>query len=272
MKGIRGLILALVAGIVGALCNWIYLQNKARDVEKIGYVGIRPEVSMNRGDRLAEEQLEEVLIPKQSAGNMDAYFYRYSDLRSVVGMTVSRAQTGPMLLLRQDLRTAPPELKLTPSSSPDSSEVVMWVPIDNKTCVPALITPNEDLVSFIVSTARPTPAPAARSILEKDAAADKAAGEKSPAAEPAAPPQPSASSPEVIGPFKVLAMGNRLASAEVTRAAKVSVTQENVMGVLAKLVNGKLEPKAAKLWSLLEAGNFRQIGVLKHAPQSKDAT
>ncbi len=266
MKGMRGLILALVAGIAATVCNWIYLQNKARDVEKIGFLGIRPEVTINRGERLTEGQLEEVQIPKQWVGNLEKYAYRYSDRQSVIGMTVSRAQTGPVLLLQEDLRTPPPELKLTPSNSPDTCEGVMWVPIDVKSFVPALVTPGEDMVSFIFSASRvmPTLAPP-----QKPSGVEKAGKpEPSGATADAVSRTPA---PEIVGPFKVLALGNRMGSVDVMRAAKINQTQENVIGILAKLEGGKLEPKAARLWSLLEATNFRQVSVYKHAPQSKNA-
>lgn len=279
MKGMRGLILALVAGIVATACNWIYLQNKARDVEKIGFLGIRSEVAVLRGERLAESQFEEVQIPKQWVGNLEKYAYRYSDRQSVVGMTVSRTQNGPTLLLQQDLRTPPPELKLTPSGSLDTGEGLMWVPVDVKSFVPALVTPGEDMVSFIFSTNRGVPtlaAPEGRtgsSTPGKTEAGKPGADKAEPAAAPAevASRQASGGGPEIVGPFKVLALGNRLGNMDVMRAAKIPQTQENVIGILAKLEGGKLEPKAARLWTLLEATNFRQVTVYKHAPQSKDA-
>lgn len=279
MKGMRGLILALVAGIVATVCNLIYLENKARDVEKIGFLGIRPDVTIMRGERLAESQFEEVQIPKQWVGNLEKYAYRYSDRQSVVGMTVSRTQNGPTLLLQQDLRTPPPELKLTPSDSLSTGEGVMWVPVDVKSFVPSLITPGEDMVSFIFSGSRVLPTLAPPEGRTGSATSGKPEiGKPEPnKAEPAAAPAEVASrpasggGPEIVGPFKVLALGNRLGTMDVMRAAKIPQTQENVIGILAKLEGGKLEAKAARLWSLLEATSFRQVSVYKHAPQSKDA-
>lgn len=279
MKGMRGLILALVAGIVATACNLIYLQNKARDVEKIAFLGIRPDVTIARGERLAESQLEEVRIPKQWVGNLEQYAYRYSDRHSVIGMAVSRTQNGPTLLLQQDLRTPPPELKLTPSSTPDTGEGLMWVPVDAKSFVPALLTPGEDMVSFIFFTNRaiPTLAPPDRGSAStspgKSEPGKSEADEPEPADMPAAiaARQPAGSTAEVVGPFKVLALGNRMGSAEVMRAAKIPQTQENMIGIQAKMEGGKLEPKTARLFALLDATNFRQVAVYKHPPQLKDA-
>lgn len=270
MKGIRGLILAIVAGLVGAMCNWFYLANRSREVESVAFIGIKSDVTINSGDKLTAEQLEPVPIPRQWVGNLDRYAYLYSDLRSVEGMAISRTQTGPALLLQQDLKTPPLRLRLNPSTSPDSQETVMWVPIDNRSFVPALVTPGEDLVSFLFSTGQPGPtlAPAeGGSGGEKPAGAEqRGPGELAPVA--AAPLPRPIGAPEIIGPFKVLALGNRLGSLEVMRAAKQAPMQENVMAILVRLEQGKLEPRAARLWSLLEATNFRQVGVIKHAPQT----
>lgn len=285
MKGIRGLILALVAGLAATVCNWLYLQGKANDVEKIGFLGLKKDVTLVRGERLTESQLEEVLIPKQWIGNLDKYAYHYADRQSVVGMSVARTQVGPVLLLQQDLRTPPPELNLTPSNSLATGEGVLWVPVDAKGFVPSLVAPGEDMVSFLIASDRSTPTLAPP---EKVASVQRAgkpepgkpeAGKSEPAkleptavtSDPLVPPPAAAASPELIGPFKVLALGNRMGSSDVMRAAKIAQTQENVIGILAKIQDGKLEPKAARLWSMLQATNFRNVSVYKHAPQSKDA-
>lgn len=279
MKGMRGLILALVAGIVATACNWIYLQNKARDVEKIAFLGIRSEVTVLRGERLAESQLEEVQIPKQWVGNLEQYAYRYSDRQSVIGMAVSRTQNGPTLLLQQDLRTPPPELKLTPSSKPDTCEGLMWVPVDTKSFVPALLTPGEDMVSFVfpMGLGMPTLAPPDRRPASASAGKPEPGKPEPDESEPAGMPkeiasrQATGSTVEIIGPFKVLALGNRMGSAEVMRAAKIPQTQESMIGILAKMEGGKLEPKAARLFNLLDTTNYRRVTVYKHPPQAKDA-
>jgi len=255
MRGISGLILALAAGAVGAICNWIYLANKSPDFEKVSFIGIREGVTLAQGDRLKIEHLEEIQIPRARVGNLEKYAFLYADRRSVEGMTVSRIQVGPALLLQQDLRPPPPELKFA------SPHVLMWVSIDTGNFVPALITPGEDMVSFVVPSERgPAPTPAGKSILS--GSTGDAEKDETPPAPVRLPP--AGESPEIIGPFRVLALGNRVASSEVTRAAKISVSQENVLGIEAKLQDGKLEPKAARLWALRSSG-FQRLGVLRHA-------
>ena len=108
-----------------------------------------------------------------------------------------------------------------------------------------------DLVSFIVGGV-PTPA----------APPEQEGGEEA-VGIPAMPSVPA--SAELIGPFKVLSLGNRLGSAEVLKASGLPQMQENVMTISASVEGGQLDPKAAKLWKLLQANGFRQVGVVLHA-------
>ena len=85
---------------------------------------------------------------------------------------------------------------------------------------------------------------------------------------PASPPvssAPPAEGPtEIIGPFKILALGNRLGKTEVMKAAKIPQVQENVIMVSVKVVDNELEPKAQKLWGLLQVTGSQQMGILLH--------
>ena len=52
---------------------------------------------------------------------------------------------------------------------------------------------------------------------------------------------------------------------EVLKASGLPQMQENVMTISASVEGGQLDPKAAKLWKLLQANGFRQVGVVLHA-------
>ena len=67
-----------------------------------------------------------------------------------------------------------------------------------------------------------------------------------------------------MGPFKVLSIGNRLGSADVFKAAGMPQQQENVLSISVRADGNQLEAKAKKLWDLLQAGGFRQAGVVLH--------
>lgn len=132
----------------------------------------------------------------------------------------------------------------------------MWVPVDARTFVASLVVPG-DMVSFIVpkyAGTAPTPAPA----------------EPGPDGKPLPKPVPTASGPstEIIGPFKILSIGNRLGSTEVLRTAKMPQLQENVMTVSVKVINGELEPRAQRLYLTLSTSG-QQVGVLLHPRQAK---
>ena len=132
----------------------------------------------------------------------------------------------------------------------------MWIPVDTRTFVPSLVVPG-DMVSFLV--VRPLgPTPAVRG---RPAAPDgNAADDKEETEEKGRP----AGSIETIGPFKILAVGNRLGTSEVMRAAKLSQLQENVLTVrVSNRVPGERQ-RAERLYALLQATNFQKAGVLLH--------
>ena len=62
------------------------------------------------------------------------------------------------------------------------------------------------------------------------------------------------------------ALGNRLGSAAVWAAAKNPALQENVIGISVK---PEEKHKAMALWDILQATNYRQIGIEKLGPPTK---
>jgi len=258
MKGVQGLILAIGLGVAGALFNWAYLYNSSRDVEKINFIGIKPGATINRGEVLREDQLVPVGIPERWVGNLKDFALLWDTRQTVIGSPVWRTIGGETLLLAEDLKTPPQELKL------GENERAMWIPVDTRGFVPSLVLPG-DTVSFIASRSQmgaPTPAK------PPEQPADGAGNELA-----SAPTGPT----EIIGPFTILSLGNRLGSPEVMRAAKIPQVQENVMTIAVKVIKVKknpddpkspeyeeLEEKAATLWKVLQATNFRQVGVLLH--------
>jgi hypothetical protein len=253
MKGIQALIIALGLGIAGAILNFAYLSSRSEEKEMIYFIGVKPATTINRGDPIREDFLQKVGIPKENVGNLGDFAVRWESRQTVIGTPVSRTLPGGSLLLRDDYRTPPPELKL----SDENSEGLIWVPVDTRGFVPSLLRPG-DMVSFLIPQFAP-------GVLRP---AVPVPGEIKPTPEgtPAetAPPAPPATGDEVIGPFKVLSLGNRLGSTDVTKAAKIPVLQENVIGIAAKLDNGRLDPKVAHLRARLEATGFRNVDVFLH--------
>ena len=235
MKGLQGLVIAIVLGLAAAVLNWFYLVRQSQQVETVAFVGIHPEQYVERGERLREEQLVAVRIPRNAVGNLSDFAVLDSARRSVIGQPVSRPLDRGRLLLQDDLDTPPPKLVL------GENERIMWIPVDNRSYVPSLVTPG-DMVTFKVVRGAPTPA---------GGPIDPQTGR---------PPTP-AGPVERIGPFKVLSVGNRLGSAEVMQAAKIPQMQENVLGIS---VTPEVEAKTDKLWAMIQASDFRSVGIEKH--------
>ena len=73
---------------------------------------------------------------------------------------------------------------------------------------------------------------------------------------------------ETIGPFRIISLGGRLGSIQVSRASGVSSGQENVIGIAVTKVGDRYEPNAERLLQRVNSAGFRKAGVLLH-PKSK---
>jgi len=237
MKGVPGLLLAVGLGIVGAFCNWMYLAQKGQELERIDFIGIDDGTRINPGDKFTEGHFKRISVPKNAVGNLQKAAYTWSELQTVVGMAATKSYSPGEILLRQHLLT-PPENDIKKLLAPD--ERVLWLPVDGRTFVPALVSAG-DQVSFIVPHLGPTPA-------DKDT------------------PARGAGSAEIIGPFRILALGNRLGTRNVLTASGVTPAQENVMAIAVKMVGTNLDERGQQLSELLRLTNFQQVQVLLHPP------
>jgi hypothetical protein len=250
MNGKIALPIAAGLALAGAALNWIYLTTKAQQLEKIEFLCVASGVTIRPGDRFSEDKLAPLAIPKNNISeNLRKEAILYADRETVIGMAAVRVHPEREILLRQDLKTPPPSLALN-----KDKEVAIFIPVDTRTFIPSLVSAG-DLVSFMVGG---VPTPAAPTDPDGPGSENDSALPL-----PAAP-----TSAELIGPFKVLSLGNRLGSAEVLKASGLPQMQENVMTISASVEGGQLDPKATKLWKLLQANGFRQVGVVLHARQS----
>ncbi|MFZ5830557.1 MAG: hypothetical protein ACOY3P_10735 [Planctomycetota bacterium] len=253
MKGIMGLAVAAALGIAAAIFNFAYLTFKAQQLQTVSFVGIKPEVTVDIGDILREEHVMEVPVPQPMSRGLEAFAVKWSARASAVGGPVARTITGPRLLLEDDCRTPPvQELKLGPD------EFAIGVPVDPRENVLSFIRPGE-MVSFVFARGRPgEPTPA----MPPDASAPaENGGNASSAARGTSAPI------EIIGPFKVLSLGNRLGSFEVHQAARLPRVQENMMMIAVKLVNNRLEPRAEQLVLAMQTSDSRGVRVLLHSDE-----
>jgi hypothetical protein len=245
MNGMKALAVAAVLGLAGAALNWYYLQTKAQQLEKIEFLSVAPGITIRPGDSFTDDKFAPLAIPAANVSKqLRDEAILYADRQTVNGMKAVRLHNEREILLRQDLKTPPAALAL------GEKERAMWIPVDTRTFVPSLVSAG-DLVSFVVGgTAAPAGPPG------------------DPDAEEPPDPVPTpvaAGSSELIGPFKVLSVGNRLGSADVLKASGVPQMQENVMTISVQTTaDNQLEQKASKLWKLLQASGYRQAGVVLH--------
>jgi hypothetical protein len=160
MKGALGLTIAAGLGIVGAICNWLYLQQLAATQETVSLIGVKRGVQLNIGDPFEESDLEPVPIPRDRSGNLIERAPLWSARSAVVGYGANRVFHGGEILLNADTE-APAVRNLAETLGDD--EVARWVPIDTRAVVTEQINPG-DMVSFDVGSAGPTPAGGASTI------------------------------------------------------------------------------------------------------------
>jgi len=222
MKNIHGLILAIGLGIAATILNFAYL-NMRSGKDPTYFVAIAEGVTIAPNERLTEEHFTRVGIPESNVGNLAEVAVQYKDLATVLGMPAWRRLDEGALLLLDDLRTAPQELKLEPN------ERAMFVAVTSREFVPKLVAPGSE-IDFVFTEPTPT-------LADPDA--------------PSSGPSPPS---ETIGPFKILALGNRLGSSAVHRASKAPQVQENVLTIRVEVDEDthQLNEKAQNLRSLLD--------------------
>lgn len=242
MKGVQGLLLSVGLGFAGAICNWMYLERLAGKEARVSFIAIKGDQKIDIGDTLRADQLVEILIPRSAVGNLEQVAPRWNDgLKLVTGATATRSYRGGELVLHQDL--------LTPGSKDlnekiGKNEVALWIPIDTRTFNSSRVNPNDEVSFILPRTGGPTLAVAAG---ENDA--------------PSAPTWNS----EIVGPFRILEIGNRTGRPEIQRAAGNRQAADSSITVVAKLENGHLDSKSEKITDYLRTTKAQGLQVILHS-------
>jgi hypothetical protein len=236
MKGMQGLIVAGLLGVLGVALNWIYLQGKTKDVATVRFLGIKAGTPLEAGQVIREEHLQTVPVPALHAGNLKEYVYLYDERGTVVGITATRRYQAGDLLYRQDYRTPPAELKLAPG------EKLIWIPVNSSGFVPELVDPG-DRIEFVIPVYESQPLPTGVEEGMTAASARRVVRTES------------------IGPFRVGSLGSRLASRDVARGNRLSTSQERLIGIVVSQNDQREQDNAANLQARILSGDFRDIGV-----------
>jgi len=263
MKGLVGVLLAAALGVLGAACNWFYLQRAVQFQDQVTFIGIRPSVQLNVGDLITEEHIERVEIPAVAVGNLNHVAPQWSAKDAVLGHRATRPYMGGEIILEMDLVT-PVQQDL--AATLNENEVARWVPIDPKSVIPDQINPG-DLVSFEVAAPIPAAAPPAANGGGQDDSAQPPPRRAGPAT--SGPTAAGAALPtEIIGPFRVLALGGRRERRNIQEAGRGRSGTENTITILVRLSGNSIEPKAARLFEALR-GN-RSATVQLHSSKAKE--
>lgn len=242
MRGVQGVVLAVALGAVGFLCNWLYLDQQSGLVELVYYVGVKKEAEVNRGDVFRKDHLVEIGVPKNRLGHLAEVAIPWPQRDLVIGQRASRTfgALGTELLEFKDLET-PAARDLNEQIADD--ERVMWLPVDARSFNPQHVNPG-DSVSFRIPQF---------------------------GAEKSSRNRPLVGAGQIIGPFRILALGNRKGRRDVRQAAGLPSGAENVIAIAVKIdaANNKLESRAETLSNTLAVNNFQGVQVLLHAVRNK---
>jgi hypothetical protein len=248
MKGMQGLIIAVALGVAAIVLNWLYLEKKGNEFEYESFVGIAPDTVINPGDTFMDSHFVAVPVPKGKAGTLNNVAVRWDLLSTVSGMKSSKSYTGNELLLQKDLETPPEKLDLRPG------EQLYWVPIDPGMTITSQITPGDEIFFMIRKVRLAAATPPVPTHMPAD-------GTETAAPAPPPPPPEPVGYTETIGPFRVLAVGNRLGKPNVHNARMAQV-QENVITIPIKYAtNGELDPLSKRLTDALFGTNARDVRV-----------
>lgn len=255
-----GLLIALSLALVAGVLNWKYLERKSEQIEMVSFVAIKDGVRIKPGDTFLEKHFASLDVPRKSVGYLKDSAVLYSDRFTIVSMKAVRAYAGGDVLLRQELKTPPAEFNL------GADELAIWIPVDGSSFVSSLVAPGDMVSFFVISPAPAVQADVPPGFNEKENDPEWNLEGNLPIKQ-AAPIAFGES--ELIGPFRILSLGGRLGSYEVSRASGASSAQENVMGIAVRQVGNTVEPKAEKLLQRVNSASFRQAGVLLHPRPKK---
>ena len=258
MKGVQGILLSIGLGLAGAICNWMYLERLAGKEARVSFIGVRADVQINVGDTLREDQLVRIDIPRSAVGNLEMSAPQWKDLGLVKGWPTNRSFRGGELVLQQDIRT-PGSKDLNEKIG--KNEVALWIPVDMRTFNSARVNPDDEVSFILPKVGGPMmvhPAPPA-------AGEEGDAQDGNPNANVNANTKANITgNSDIVGPFRILEIGNRTGRPEVQRASGVRQTVDSSITIVAKLENGHLDAKTERVTEYMRSTKSQGLQVILH--------
>jgi hypothetical protein len=239
MKGITGLIVAVILGGLAMSLNFLYLREKSKNDYTVNFIAVRKGVTLKTGDVIKTSDVMKIPIPKDNARYLSQVATSWDQVDTLIGRPAIRDMEENDVLLRQDYKTPKAELDLK------ENERLIWIPIDSRMFVPSLLNPGDEISFLMTSTPGPPPTEEQRNGAHGDIPVN-------PAADPAATGKvsPHKSRFTTIGPFMIGSLGNRLGARSVMKAHRVSQVQERSLGIIVTYKAG--EPEKDTLAKLLD--------------------
>jgi len=227
MKGIMGLVVAGLLGVMGIFFNWMYLSSALRGTETVSFIGIASGTTIRAGDEIKDGDLVQVQVPKQNAEQLAKFAAKWDVVGTVIGTNATRSYQGNDLVLTQDLHTPSPQLTLA------KDEDVVFVTITSQNFVPEHVDPGEELTFIFPNKIAGQPTPA--SVL------NGGSGD----------PPPPQDDVLIVGPFRVASIGNRTGSYKFYKASNLPMGQSRQLGLIAKKEGNKYDAKMMRLLNLM---------------------
>ncbi len=246
MRGMLGLIIAAALGALAVGVNMAYLHNKTKNADMVEFVGVREGATIDIGTMIKTAHLQAVPVPRTNARSMENHVYQWRDRNLLVGMPSTKVYRGGELVFTDDYKTPLSKLQLDPS------EMLYPVNVTNKS---PLIEPG----SFVMFQIPLAPALPMNPNTNPDGTSP--------------PPVMPETEFELVGPFEVAAIGNRIGDREVMKAYKIPQINENQLGIILNVEppHDKHIPDALgqQLLEALSRANSRSVNVLLLPPKAK---
>jgi hypothetical protein len=236
MKGLPGIVIAAGLGILGAFCNWFYIENQARNYESVAFVAVSEDAAIKAGDQFREEHFVRVDVPKKFVGELDKTAVHWKDRQLATVYRATKSYRGDEVLFEHDL-TGVAQQDLTERLG--KGEVLFPVVVDSSTFIPEHYDPGDEVEFFIPQ------------ILEL-------------ATSPTGTPPPEAtSSTKTVGKFRILALGGRKGKRDTAKAYNQRPVRENIVTIALKF---PFDAQAEQLFQLIAVGGGRGVRMIKHKP------
>ena len=233
MKGMPGIVIAAALGLVGAFCNWFYVNNQARNYEIVSFVAISGDADLKSGDRFRDEHFAKVDVPKKFVGELAKVAVHWKDRETAAGYYAAKSYRGSEILLHRDLETMAQQ-DLTKDL--DDNQVLFPVVVDSGTFIPQHYDPGDQVRFFNPQ------------FLDANASSSNTSQ------------SPTAGSTRTVGPFRILALGGRKGKRNLAEAYNRRPVRENVITIALKF---PFDAQADELFRLITAAGGRGVRIIK---------